>query len=30
MLRHGGDFEVAARELREKGYGAKMLKAGKR
>ncbi len=30
MLRHGGDFEVAARELLEKGYGAKMLKAGKR
>jgi hypothetical protein len=30
LLNHAGDFEEAARELREQGYGKKPLKAGKR
>jgi Bifunctional DNA primase/polymerase, N-terminal len=30
FLNHGGDFQEAARDLREQGYGKKMMKAGKR
>jgi hypothetical protein len=30
LLNHGGDFEKSARDLRERGYGQKVLKAGKR
>ncbi len=30
LIHHAGDFKEAARDLREQGYGKKMLKAGKR